>query len=147
MTLVKFNNRPAINNFDNLFNDFFNGFPNTWTKELATGAVSVPKANIHETKDAFHVELNVPGRNKEDFKVTVEDGLLSVSYESKEESKQEDYKTLRREFSFQSFKRSFHVDDSIQLDAIQAKYENGVLKLLLPKIEVVAPASKQISIQ
>lgn len=145
MTLVKFNNRPVSNNFDNLFNDFFHGFPAAWTKELATG--SVPKANIHETKDAYHVELNVPGRNKENFKVTVEDGLLSVSYEAKEETKEEDYKTLRREFSFQSFKRSFHVDDSIQVDAIQAKYENGVLKLLLPKKEVVAPATKQISIQ
>lgn len=147
MTLVKFNSRPLLNNFDNLFNDFFNGFPVNYSKNLPGLTAALPKANIHETKDAFHVELNVPGRNKEDFNVLVEDGLLTISYEKKEENKQEDYKTLSREFSFESFKRSFHVDDSIQLDNIQAKYENGVLKLLLPKKENVQPATKQIAIQ
>lgn len=147
MTLVKLNNRPVLNPFDNLFNEFFNGIPANWTKDAVAGNGFAPKANIHETKDAYHVELNVPGRNKEDFKISVEDNMLTVSYEKKEEATSNDYKTIRREFSFQSFKRSFHVDDSIQIDAIQAKYENGVLKLLLPKKEVVAPASKQIAIQ
>lgn len=141
MTLVKHNNAP----FNNLFDELFNSFPATWGRDAHQAHASVP-VNIHETNEGYHLELNAPGRNKEDFKVNVENGLLTISYEKKESQEQKDYKTIRREFSFRSFKRSFSIDDKINADGIQARYENGVLKLYLPKKEEVKVSPKEISI-
>ena len=73
--------------------------------------------------------------------------MLTISFEKKEEKENESYKTLRREFSFESFKRSFNLGEEINAENIQAKYENGVLKLYLPKKPVVKESAKQISIQ
>jgi HSP20 family protein len=146
MTLVKVNNHPAHRGFNNLFSEIFNEFPafnvKEWNKE-GTGSVPV---NVYETADAFHLELNAPGRSKEDFKLNVEDGQLVISFEKKEENKTEDYKTVRKEFAYQSFKRSFNLDDSIDTNGIQGKYENGLLKLFLPKKEQVKENARQINI-
>ena len=143
MTLVKVNNA-AQKNFSNFVDEFFNNVPTAWGRD---SQLNFPPVNIHETAEAYHLELNAPGRNKEDFKVTVENGLLTVSFEKKEESKTQEYKTIRKEFSYKSFKRSFNLDDKIEADGVQAKYENGVLKLLLPKKAQAAESTKQISIQ
>jgi HSP20 family protein len=141
MTLVKNNYR----NLDNLLDEFFKptfpamGRDSNW---------SIPAVNIHENNEAFHLELLAPGLNKEDFKVNLEKGLLTISYEHKTEADNKDYKTHRREFSYSSFKRSFNLDEkNINADAIQAKYENGVLKLYLPKKEEVKVMPKQITIE
>jgi len=144
MTLVKVNNNGAQRGLSSFVDEFFNEFPASWTRE---GNLNFPPVNIHETADAYHLELNAPGRNKEDFKLTVDKGLLTISYEKKEEARTEDYKTVRKEFSYKSFKRSFNVDDKIDTEGVQAKYENGVLKLLLPKKAQVAESTKQITIQ
>jgi len=142
MTLVKVNNRP----FGNLFNDFLSEFPAS-ARSFGQELFAFPQTNIHETPEAYHLELNAPGRTKEDFKIQVEQGLLTISFEKKEETaQQDDYKTLRREFEFKSFKRSFSVDDKIDVDGIQARYDNGVLKLLLPKKEESKQSAKQINI-
>ena len=140
MTLVKVNN--GQRSLSNFVDEFFQGFPAGRDESFA-----FPPVNIHETADAYHVELSAPGRTKEDFKLTVDNGLLTIAFEKKEESKTDDYKTIRKEFSFKSFKRSFNLDDRIDTNGVQAKYENGVLKLLLPKKEQVKESSKQISIQ
>jgi HSP20 family protein len=139
--LVKFNGRQPIRH-ENIFNDFFN-FPSAFNTDLSKGAVA---ANVQETPEAYQLELNVPGRNKEDFKVNVENGLLTVSYEKKEETVTEGTKSLRREFSFNSFKRSFSLDEKVNTSAIQAKYENGILKIELPKKEEVKAEPTQIAI-
>jgi HSP20 family protein len=142
MTLVKVNNRP----FGNLFNDFLNEFPAS-ARSFGQELFAFPQTNIHETPDAYHLELNAPGRTKEDFKIQVEQGLLTISFEKKVETTQsDDYKTVRREFEFKSFKRSFSVDDKVDADNIQAKYENGILKLLLPKKEESKQSPRQINI-
>jgi HSP20 family protein len=142
MTLVKVNNRP----FGNLFSDLLNEFPVS-ARSFGQEFLASPQTNIHETPEAYHIEINAPGRSKEDFKISAEKGLLTISFEKKEETTQEDgYKTIRREFEYKSFKRSFSIDDKIDVDGIQAKYENGVLKLLLPKKEESKPSAKQISI-
>jgi HSP20 family protein len=143
MTLVKVNNRP----FGNLFSDFLNDWPAN-ARSFGQELFAFPQTNIHETPDAYHLELVVPGRAKDDFKIQVEQGLLTVSFEKKEETttQNDEYKTIRREFEFKSFKRSFSVDDKIAVDGIQAKYENGVLKLLLPKKEESKPSTRQINI-
>lgn len=140
MTLVKHNYR----NLGNAFEDLFNQFPAAWGREFN---VNAPAVNIHETADAFHVEVSAPGLNKDDFKINLDKGLLTISYEKKSEAENKDYKTHRREFTTASFKRSFTVEDKINEDGVQAKYENGVLKLLLPKKEEVKVAPKEIAIQ
>lgn len=140
MTLVKHN--PVY--FGNLFDEFFN-HPATWGRDVKGGFAGIA-TNIHETTDGYHLEMNAPGRNKEDFKINVENGLLTVSFEKKEEAEQKDYKTIRKEFSLKSFKRSFTLDDKINTANIQAKYENGVLKIFLPKKDEVAVAPQQIAI-
>lgn len=141
MTLVKFNNRP-VPGFNGLFNEFFNEFPS-----LHSEYSSAVPVNVTETADAYHLELNAPGRNKEDFQVNIENGLLTISYEKKEEVKNEDVKSVRREFTYKSFKRSFSLDEKIDAENIQAKYENGLLKFYLPKKEQAKEVKKQISIQ
>ncbi|HXD78668.1 MAG TPA: Hsp20/alpha crystallin family protein [Puia sp.] len=141
MTLVKVNNN-GHRSLSNLVDEFFQGFP---VKEENFG---FPPVNIHETADAYHLELSAPGRSKEDFTLGIENGLLSIGYEKKEAARTEaEYKTIRKEFSFRSFKRSFTLDEGIDANGIQAKYENGVLKLFLPKKEQVKESVKQISVQ
>ena len=83
----------------------------------------------------------------QDFKINVENGLLTISFEKKEETENKGYKTIRREFSVTNFKRSFTLDEKVNAEAIEAKYEDGVLKVFIPKKEEVKIAAKQISIQ
>jgi HSP20 family protein len=144
MTLVKVNNA-GQKQFGSLVDQLFSEFP-VLGQNLGLDYTSFPPVNIHETPEAYHLELNVPGRAKEDFKITAENGLLTISYEKKQESKTEEFKTIRREFSYRSFKRSFNIDHEIDSDKIQAKYENGLLKLLLPKKAEAKQSSKQINI-
>ncbi len=140
MTFVK---QPTPVN--NLFEELLNNFPSNWGRDFAN-QVGHPKVNIHETTDGYHLELIAAGRNKEDFKVNVEKDLLTISFEKKELAENKEYKTIRKEFTLNSFKRSFSLDEKIKADAIQAKYENGILKLYLPKKEQVLQAPKEITI-
>ena len=148
MTQLKFTTRPAFKTFDNIFDELLNGkVPATRWNGNAKTFSTVPAVNIFETNDAYHLELNVPGRNKEDFAVNVENGVLTVSYAKPEDKQTDDFKTVRREFAFESFTRSFHIDETINTENIQAKYENGLLKFWLPKKEEPQKEVKQINIQ
>ncbi len=138
MTLVKSNYRIA----NNLFDELFNNVPAGWNKTL-----NVPPVNIHENEEGYHLELQAPGLQKEDFTINVEKGLLTVSYQKSEKGEQANYKTHRREFSASSFKRSFSLDEKVNADDIKAKYEAGVLQVFLPKKEEVKVSPKQIEIQ
>lgn len=142
MTLVKFNNHPVSKTIDTVFDELFNAIPGRWNEGF-----NVAPVNIHEASDGYHLELSAPGLNKEDFNVSVDKGLLTIGYEKKEEKETTGLKTVRREFSQRSFKRSFTVDELVDVDNIQAKYENGVLKLYLPKKEQAKNSPKQVSIQ
>ncbi len=147
MTTATFNNLPMTKNLDNLLSDLITNFPSALSNTWKESSLHYPQANVLETKDAYHLELNVPGRNKEDFKISVDKGELTIQFEQKEETKQTDYKTIRREFNFRSFKRSFQIDKSVNADTIEARYENGILKLILPKKEEVKEGNKQITVQ
>jgi len=142
MTLVKQNPKA----FNNVFEDFFNSFPQAWGRDAQTTNFNLPPVNIHETKDGYHIELSAPGRNKEDFKVAVDNNLLTISFEKQEKNENKEFKTIRREFTSKSFKRTFSLDDKVNADGIQAKYENGVLQLFIPKKEEVKVAAKEITI-
>ena len=143
MTFVKTNHN-GFRNLSNFVDEVFQNIPAGLGREESYG---FPPVNIHETSDAYHLELSAPGRTKEDFKLALDNGQLTISFEKKEDTKTEDYKTVRKEFSFRSFKRSFTLDDKIDSNGIQAKYENGVLKVLLPKKEQVKETTKEITIQ
>ena len=141
--LARVNNRPMHRTFNSFFDEFLNELPAKFENRL-----SMPPVNIHETDNNYELELSAPGRNKEDFKINLENGLLTIGFERKEENTTENgNKTIRREFSYQSFKRSFTLDDKIDTNNIQASYENGILKLVLPKKEEAKPVKKEISIQ
>ena len=143
MTLVKHANPRYIND---LFDEVFKGIPASWGNDSGAGAI-FPAVNIHETAEAYNLELNAAGLSKEDIKVNAENDLLTISYDRKEETERKDGKTIRKEFSHRSFKRSFSLDEKIDVDAISARYEDGILKLTLPKKEEVKLSPKQISIQ
>jgi len=130
----------------NLLDEWLYNFPSNWGKDEQY-LTSTPAANITETAEAYHIDMNVPGRNKEEFTMQAENGLLTIRYEKKEEKVEKEVKTIRREFAFQSFKRSFSLDDKIDTAGIQAKYENGVLHIVLPKKEALPPAQQKIVIQ
>ena len=139
MTLVKRNYRTL----DNLIDELISNVPPTISREFG---VSTTPVNVHETTDAYHLEVVAPGVKKADFKVNIEKGLLTISYEHKVETEDKDYKTHRREFAVKSFKRSFSIDENIDTENIQAKYENGMLNLYLPKKAEVKIATKEIAI-
>lgn len=136
---------PVNKNLTNVFDDLFNSLPSAWGNDVRSNATVA--VNINESDNGYNVEFNVPGRNKEDFKINVDNGLLTVSYEKKQETETKDVKSIRKEFSFHSFKRSFTLDEKINAEGIEAKYENGILRVFLPKKEEVKIAPKQISIQ
>ncbi|HKG69561.1 MAG TPA: Hsp20/alpha crystallin family protein [Segetibacter sp.] len=136
---------PASKNITNVFDELFNSFPATWGNDVKNN--STVAVNIVESEKGYNLEFNVPGRNKEDFKISVDKGLLTVSYEKKEQGETKEQKVIRKEFSFQNFKRSFSLDEKINAEGIEAKYDNGILKVALPKKEEVKIAPTQISIQ
>lgn len=119
-----------------VFDDFFT----PWKEWFSNGyslrkAVTVPAVNITESKDEYHVSLAAPGLKKSDFKIDLEGNMLSIGSE-KEESKEEKEGTYtRKEYSYSSFSRSFTLPEEINQDKIEATYEDGVLKLRLPKKE------------
>lgn len=144
MTVFSVNNRPVSKTFNYLIDEFLNDYPAVSAKQIKN---AVPPVNISESPEAYHLILLVPGRNKEDFKVNIEKGTLTISFDKKEEAPKEAVKTVRNEFSFNSFTRSFSLDDKVDTDNIQARYENGLLHFQLPKKEQAKEVTKQISIQ
>jgi HSP20 family protein len=145
MTLVKFNPqknntlRPGFNDvFDSIFNDTF------FADRMVT---RVPAANISETADHYHVELATPGLKKEDFKLSLEGNVLSISVEKRIEDKQEGRSYAKREYSYSSFVRSFTLPESADENGIHATYKDGVLTIDIPKREEAKAVSRQIEIK
>ena len=146
MTLVKFKQRPVNGDFNTLINDFFTPYASLLGNDVAT---SNPKpyipVNITETEAGYSLEVVAPGLEKENFKISLDKDLLTIAAEKKEV--EPTGKSIRREYKFQSFSRSFTLDEKIDGEAISAKYVNGVLTLNLPRKAEVKEATKQISIQ
>lgn len=142
MTTLKFN-QPTLKTLDSFLDNLLSDLP----VAKNTNYISFPAVNIIETNDNYELEFNVPGRKKEDFKITVDKNVLTVSFEKNEEHKEENKQFIKREFVTQSFKRSFTLDEKINADNIDAKYENGILFLTLPKKEEVKVTPKEISVK
>jgi HSP20 family protein len=125
-----------------MFDDFFSR--DLWNWGLANSSstnTTVPLVNIKETNENFEVEMAAPGMDKNDFKVELDGNLLTIVSEKNEENEvKEGERYSKREFSYQSFQRSFQLPkDVVDADKIEAKYENGVLKLIVPKKEEAKP--------
>lgn len=136
---------PASRVLNNVFDELINSLPVIRENDVRNN--SSVFVNIDENESGYNVDFNVPGRNKEDFKINVDNGLLTVSYEKKEQTETKEVKSIRKEFSYKSFKRSFTLNDKVNTEGIEAKYDNGILKVFLPKKEEVKNAPTQISIQ
>lgn len=115
---------------------------NFFDNELGTGflsnfntGMSLPAVNIKEEADNFKLEIAVPGMNKDDFNVDVDNKVLSISSEKTEEHDKSDENYTRREFGYSSFKRTFMLPDSVDSDKIKATYKDGILNVNLPKRE------------
>ncbi len=134
MTLVKrdVGYVPALTN---LFDDFFTRDLFNWPSNSVTGT-TIPKVNIYETENEFHVEMAAPGMTKNDFKIELDNNMLTISSQKSYENTEEDTKNFqRKEFSYQSFERTFNLPDSAEADKINAKYNDGILSLVIPKKE------------
>lgn len=143
MSLIKWNKEDLFPNFPSLYDDFFkDDFFKKWT----TGT-SMPAVNINEADEKFEVEVAVPGLNKEDFKIDVDHNILTISSEKKEEKEEKDKKFTRKEFSFSSFSRSFSIPENVDAEKISARYDNGILKLELPKKAISSNGNKKIEVK
>jgi HSP20 family protein len=140
MTLLKRSDiyRPSLPSlFDNLFSRDLMDWSNL---NFSPTNTTLPAVNIRETKDDFQIEVAAPGLGKSDFKVNLENNQLVISSEHKEEKKSNEENYNRREFSYQSFQRSFTVDErQVDGEKISAKYSDGILCIMLPKKEEVKP--------
>jgi len=139
MTLIRRSESLPV--WTNLFNDFFNQDWNDWSsRNFSVTNTTLPSVNIKETGDNFEVEMAAPGMDKSDFKIEVNQGVLSISSEKKVENDfNEENRYTKREFSYQSFCRSFSLPTTVNSDKIAAKYENGLLKVIIPKREEAKP--------
>ncbi len=107
----------------------------------------IPNANIAESQKDYRIELATPGLEKKDFVVEVESGVLTVSAQKQEEKNEDQKNYKRKEFSYQSFKRSFVLPDNCVTDQIDAKYDNGILHIVLPKKEItISNPKKEIKV-
>jgi len=120
--------------FPALWDEFFSGWLDMNGKKNKP-FLTVPAVNISEEKNAFKIAMAVPGMKKEDFRIDVSEGLLTVSsqQESKHEEEKDNYR--KQEYNYSSFTRSFEIPESVIASKIEAKYTDGVLEIALPKKE------------
>ncbi|HMU47455.1 MAG TPA: Hsp20/alpha crystallin family protein [Chitinophagaceae bacterium] len=149
MTHVKFNGQPFTNSLNNLVDDIFSEFPSIWKNEFnQTERKGFVPVNVKETDKAFELEVIAPGFQKPDFKISLDQNILTISAEQKNEvEEKEQKKFIKREYGYRSFKRSFTINEKVDATNISASYINGVLLLNLPKKEEVKPSVTEIEIK
>ncbi|MDA8685863.1 Hsp20/alpha crystallin family protein [Robiginitalea sp.] len=127
-------------------------FPSLWNEVLSPdwfGGTdhtrnSYPAVNIQEGELGFTLELAIPGQQKEDFSIEIDDKLLTVSMEKHVEQEEKEGNFTRREFGYTNFKRSFTLPDTVNEDGITAQYEQGILRFSIPKKQEALPRPKRL---
>jgi HSP20 family protein len=130
MTLVKKMNTPTLFNemwLTDLFDDRF--FDADWLRKVQ----EVPAVNVMEKEKEFEIQMAAPGLTKKDFNITIENGVLTIFVEKEIENEQKDKNFTRKEYNYTNFSRSFTLPESVKTEKVDAFYENGILKLVLPK--------------
>ena len=127
--------------FPSLVDEFVN---RDWNLELPSLSANVPAVNIIEKEKEYKIELAVPGMRKDHFEIEMEEGILSISANQDKEKTSEKGKFTRREFSYNSFRRSFTIPESVDPAKIDANYTEGVLFISLPKRKEALPQPKKL---
>ena len=144
MNLVKFSDQ-----FPSIFNRFFDDNMFDWTnRNFSDTKTTLPSINVKENADGFMVEVAAPGFEKNEFNIELDNDVLTISSEKNIENEtKDDERVTRKEFSYQSFSRSFTLPTLVERDKINAKYENGILNIVIPKKEEAkAESAHQIKI-
>lgn len=120
-----------------LFDDFFKPW-NDWFETgsgLFNRTLTVPAVNITESHDEYRLSIAAPGMKKEDFDISLDGNMLTISCEKEEQQEEKDQRYTRKEYNYSSFSRSFNLPDEVTREKIQAQYTEGILHLSLPKKE------------
>lgn len=145
MSLIKRENYSPT--WPSFFNDFLNRDWYDWSNQnFSLTNTTIPSVNIKENENEFEVEMAIPGMTKDDFKIELNNSVLTISSEKQSNNQSKEGENVtRREFSYQSFSRSFTLPAIVETDKITAKYENGLLRVNIPKKEEAKPRpTKQI---
>lgn len=148
MKLAKTRNGPRTvdmlrREMDNFFDDLA---PFSWTRDQGGKALSTwtPTADITENEKEYRILMDMPGMDKNDIKVSIQESKVSVQGERKTEENEEKADFIRQERYYGSFYRSFKLPEKVKEDDIKASFKEGVLKLLIPKAEVIKPKSIEV---
>jgi len=120
----------VFNDFLKPWNDWFDGGSGLWGREM-----NIPAVNIKDQKDDYLVSLAAPGLKKDDFNIDIDGNMLTISCEKEEKKEEKDVRFTRKEYNYSSFARSFTIPDEVNREKIDARYEDGLLKISLPKKE------------
>ena len=140
----------ALTRGTSLLPSFMNDFFKPWNNWLDNGfekTLSVPAVNITENDGQYNVAVAAPGMKKDDFKIDLDGDILTISSEKEEAKEDKDKNYNRREYNYSSFSRSFTLPEGVKRDKIEAKYEEGVLNIVLPKSEAARIPPKSIAIK
>lgn len=142
MTYLRLSNGLNPSRYNRNYNqEIFNSFFNVDYKQMANAKRNTPSVNIMENEDNFVLQMATPGIKKEDIKLELDNDILIVSSEKKENTESKDTYS-RREIFLEGFKRSFTLPDTVEGENIKASYEDGILELSIPKKEEAKPKEK-----
>lgn len=149
MSLIKWNDKefgfPSLASWvDDMWGkDFWGKDFGGMMEKLGRMGTSIPAVNIHETDEAYTLEVAAPGMQKDEFDISLKDKTLTISSQKKQEKeeKNQDKNYIRREFSFSAFSRSFTLPENVDTEHISARYEEGMLHISLPKKEAAGEVS------
>lgn len=144
MTLMKRSSLPSLFN-EGWLTDFFDN-DRFFDSDLMKRVQAVPAVNVIEKDKEFEIELAAPGLTKKDFNITVESGILTIACEKEFEKEDKEKNFTRKEYSYTNFTRSFTLPENVKMDKVDAKYENGILKMVLPKEVEVKVKPKAIEV-
>ena len=143
-TILRRRNYATPSIFDDLINDSY--LPRFFEGDSWTNNKNIPAVNVEEDEKEYRIEAAAPGLEKEDLKVTVNKGVLTISSEKKVEKEDKNESYIRREFGYSSFCRSFTLPEEVDSDKINARHKNGVLNISIPKAEAKVKLMKDIKI-
>jgi HSP20 family protein len=148
MNLVKWDPFVELEDVSKHLNRIFNKFParSEASRELLTTADWAPNVDITETDSAYLIKGEIPGVNKEDIKVNIENGMLTMSGERKQEKEEKNKKYHRIERSYGSFMRSFRLPDNVDESAVKAEFKDGMLNVTLPKSTQAKAKSTNVTV-
>lgn len=132
-----------------VFDEFYRPWNEWFDNGFSERTMTVPAVNVLENKDDYRLSLAVPGMKKDDFNIDIEGNMLTISCEKEEKKEEKEAKFTRKEYNYTSFSRSFTLPEEVNREKIDAKYEDGVLRLVMPKKEEAKKlaSSKHIAVK